>query len=103
MNADKNVQEFVTTKIWTKDQLPEVGEKVIVLDEHGDIDDVAWICEYPDGTKKWTDGEMGYSIDCFKSWMPPPKPKCITIKDAKVTFGGAELKDFGPEVNSENF
>lgn len=103
MNANKNVQEFVTTKILTKDQLPEADKKVIVLDEYGYIDDVAWICEYPDGTKKWTDGEMDYSIDCFTSWMPQPKRKGITLKDVKVTLGDAELKDFGPEVNYENF
>ena len=99
-NHIENMQEKMPAKFATKDQLPEVGEKVLVFDEEDDFL-AAWIVEYPDGTKKWTDGEMDYSIDCFTSWMPRPKRKGFTLKDVKVTIGGAEVKDFGPEVEQD--
>lgn len=101
-NHVEDLQEKIPPKFATKDHLPNVDEKVLVFfDDDEESFHAAWICETPDGTKKWTDGEMDYSIDFFKSWMPRPKPRGITLKDVKVTLGGAEVKDFGPEVEQD--
>lgn len=99
-NHVEDLQEKMPAKFATKDQLPEVGEKVLVFDEEDDFL-AAWIVEYPDGTKKWTDGENDYSIGNFTSWMHRPKPRGVTLKDVKVTLGVAEIKDFGPEVEQD--
>lgn len=87
--------EYVTTKFFTKDQLPEVGEKVLVFFGDNEEDfDVAWICKHPDGSKKWTDGEMDYSIDSYTTWMPRPKPRAET----EVKQNDFEKQDSGHKL-----
>lgn len=59
--------------ISVKDRLPEVGEKVLVVDTFG-VDVYIFVtdtCKYP----KWIgDFNLVYPFEYIKHWMPLPEP-----------------------------